>query len=267
MKDTRLISGLLGIPLVIIILVFANVYIVDIAFAIIAVMTLHEYFKALNQKVNPVVEVGYCSTVLIAIFHLIPQGYAWKILAIFVPLCTFFLFLIVIFTNMKINMIDIAVTLLGIAYIVLFLIFLPIIHGMENGKILVWFVLLIAWGTDTFAYMVGRKMGKHKFSDISPNKSIEGCIGGMVGAVLLAMLYAFGVNAYFSMEISYIYIGIMSVLLSIVSQIGDFAASSVKRYVGIKDFSHLIPGHGGMLDRIDSVIFVAPFAYLFLLMV
>ena len=133
---------------------------------------------------------------------------------------------------------------------------------MQNGKILIWFILIISWGTDTFAYCIGKLMGKHKFSKISPNKTIEGCVGGVIGAVILTLIYTYICNTVWNMNISYLVIIIVSVFLSIVSQIGDFAASSIKRYMGIKDFSNLIPGHGGMLDRIDSVIFVAPFVYM-----
>lgn len=165
---------------------------------------------------------------------------------------------------MQIDIKDISITFFGICYIPLFLMFIPLINGMENGKILVWYILLAAWGTDTFAYLVGKTMGKHKFSKISPNKTIEGCIGGTIGAVILILIYTYVCNTYFAMNISYIYITIVGIILSLIGQLGDFSASSIKRYGGIKDFSNLIPGHGGMLDRIDSVIFIAPFAYMFL---
>lgn len=267
MNITRLISGLLGFILVAFVLIIANVYIVDIAFAIIAIMALHEYFNALKKKSNPIVEVGYLSAGLIAGVHLIPNVDVFKVLVITILFIILILFLRIILSNMKVNIIDIAITFFGICYIVIFLIFLPLIHGMENGKILIWFVPFAAWGTDTFAYIVGKNLGKHKFSQVSPNKSIEGCVGGVLGAVIATILYTWFVNTYFAMDFSYIYIGIMSIILSVISQIGDFAASSIKRYVGIKDFSNLIPGHGGMLDRIDSVIFVAPFAYLFLMFI
>lgn len=110
----------------------------------------------------------------------------------------------------------------------------------------------------------GKTLGKHKFSKISPNKTIEGCIGGIVGAIAFGVGFVFFFNTVFSTNFSYITIVFIEIVLSIVGQIGDFAASSIKRYVGIKDFSNLIPGHGGILDRIDSVIFIAPFAYMLL---
>jgi phosphatidate cytidylyltransferase len=112
--------------------------------------------------------------------------------------------------------------------------------------------------------LYGKTIGKHKFSKISPNKTIEGCIGGIIGAIVFGVVLAFAFNAIFNTTFSYIKIILIEIVLSVVGQIGDFAASSIKRYVGIKDFSHLIPGHGGMLDRLDSVIFIAPFAYMLL---
>lgn len=162
---------------------------------------------------------------------------------------------------MKINFKDIAYTFFGITYIVFFTIFVALVNGMKCGNILIWYVIIVSWGTDIFAYFTGKTIGKHKFSKISPKKSIEGCIGGVVGAVLSMLIYTWVVNTYFGMNISYLYITGISVILSLVGQIGDFAASSIKRYVDIKDYSNLIPGHGGMLDRIDSLIFTAPFAY------
>ena len=138
--------------------------------------------------------------------------------------------------------------------------------SIENGKILIWYALFSAWGTDVFAYVIGRtfKLGKHKFSKISPKKSIEGCIAGLIGGVVLSLLYTLCIDKFAGFEISYVKVLIVSLVLSIIGQFGDFAASSIKRFVGIKDYSNLIPGHGGLLDRIDSLIFIAPFAYILL---
>ena len=164
---------------------------------------------------------------------------------------------------MKITFKDVAYTFLGIFYVVFFMMFVAIIDGMENGKILIWYAMFAAWGTDIFAFFIGQKFGKHKFSKVSPKKSIEGCVAGTIGAVLMILIYTYIVNTYLGMNYSYIYVVIMGIILSLIGQIGDFVASSIKRYVDIKDYSNLIPGHGGMLDRIDSLIFLAPFAYIF----
>lgn len=136
-----------------------------------------------------------------------------------------------------------------------------------NGEYLIWYVLICGWATDIFAYLGGKAFSekKHKFSKISPNKSVEGCICGAIGAMCVALIFTIVCNTYFFTNISYISIALISLVLSTIGQIGDFAASSIKRYNNIKDYSNLIPGHGGMLDRIDSILFIAPIAYILLM--
>lgn len=266
MNIKRILSTVLGLPLVGIVLIFGNIYLVDIACAIIAIMALHEYFKCFQIKSKALLGVGYFASALIACIHLIPLGSALILISVLVPIVITILFALVIFSEMKTNIKDIAITFFGICYITIFFMFIPIINGMKDGKILVWYPMIASWGTDIFAYIIGKKFGKHKFSEISPNKTIEGCIGGIIGAIILTIIYTCFVNIYTDMNISYIYITIVSIVLSIIGQLGDFAASSIKRYVGVKDFSDLIPGHGGILDRIDSVLFIAPFAYMLLML-
>lgn len=265
---TRIMSSLLLFPIVVIILIFGNVYVIDAVFTIVALLAMNEFFNAFKEKANPVKWLGYLSCFLIAFLHIIPGYRVGMAIGIGLPLVFLVLFLQVIITNMKTSFNDIAITFFGICYIVGFTMFIPLILGKENGKILVWYVIMFAWGTDVFAYFVGKKFGKHKFSKVSPNKSIEGCIAGAVGAVILGLVYTFAINTNLipDANISYPIIALAAVILSFVGQIGDFAASSIKRFTGIKDFSNLIPGHGGMLDRIDSVIFIAPFAYYLLML-
>ena len=184
-----------------------------------------------------------------------------------IPSILLLLFAQVVATDMKTTFKDMAYTFFGICYIPIFLMFLSLIDGMDHGKILLGYVFMSAWGTDTFAYCVGCKFGKHKFSKVSPKKSIEGCIAGTLGATIIMLIYTFILNNYFSFEFSYVIIGISGIVLSLIGQLGDFAASSIKRYVDIKDYSNLLPGHGGMLDRIDSVLFIAPFAYMLFMMI
>ena len=147
--------------------------------------------------------------------------------------------------------------------------FIPLIEGKENGKIYIWYILIISWGTDVFAFLIGNtfKLGKHKFSKISPKKSIEGSIGGIVGSAIVGFLfgyflldkamggYMFGVALF-----------VIGAIGSVISQVGDLAASAIKRNHGIKDYGHLIPGHGGIMDRFDSVIFTAPMVYFLIIL-
>ena len=264
MDIKRITSGLLGFPLVLIVLLIGNVYVVDVALAIIAILAMDEYFNAISKIAKPVRWIGYLSCLSIALIHVIPEPYLLHTAILAIPTLLLILFIQVIVTEMKTNFKDIAYTLFGILYVIMLLMFFAKINGMENGNILIWYVIFAAWGTDIFAYFIGKYFGKHKFSKISPNKSIEGCIAGTIGAILIMLIYTYIANTFWKMEFSYLAIGIIGFVLSIIGQIGDFAASSIKRYVDIKDYSNLIPGHGGMLDRIDSLIFLAPFAYVLL---
>ena len=269
MNLKRIISGVIGLPIVILIFLSGNIHVIDIAISIIALISIHEYLNSfkVTQKVKPISWICYLVCLSIAVLHVIPSEYLLYIIAIFVPLAILALFLHIIITDLKITIIDIAVTFFGICYIVLFYAFIPMIYGLEKGKFYIWYTIIAAWGTDIFAYAIGRRIGKHKFSKISPNKSIEGCIAGTVGAILLSILYTFLLNKCFNFNINYLIISAISVILSIIGQAGDFSASSIKRYTGVKDFGNLIPGHGGMLDRFDSLIFIAPFAYFLLMLI
>lgn len=124
----------------------------------------------------------------------------------------------------------------------------------------IWLIYIIAFGTDTFAYFTGRFFGRHKlYPQVSPNKTVEGAIGGIIGCVIISLLYF----DYLRIN-KYIYIIIFSVCASIFSMVGDLVASKIKREYGIKDFGNCLPGHGGILDRFDSVLFVAPIVYYFI---
>ena len=261
MRLTRILSGVIGLPIVALILILGNIYVVDVFITLIALISIYEYMGSFKEKCSPVKWIGYLSCVPIAFLHIIPKEYYLYILSLSLFLIIAVLFIQVVLTNMKTSIKDIFVTLFGIVYIVFFLLFIPLLHGTENGKYLIWYILIAAWGTDTCAYFVGSSIGKHKFSKISPKKSIEGSVGGTLGAIIIAFIYTYCINKFGGLNISYLYIGIVTFVLSILSQIGDLSASSIKRTVEIKDFGNLIPGHGGMLDRIDSIIFISPFAY------
>ena len=261
MDIKRITSGLLGFPLVLIILLIGNKYVVDILLTIVALLAMDEYLNAISKVCKPIRWVAYLSCISIAIVHLVPKESINTITTLAIPTILLVLFAHIIATNMKITFKDVAYTFLGIFYVVFFMMFVAFIDGMQNGKILIWYAIIAAWGTDIFAYFIGKHFGKHKFSKVSPKKSIEGCIAGTVGAILLMLLYTYVANTFWGMSYSYGFIAMIGLILSLIGQIGDFAASSIKRYVDIKDYSNLIPGHGGMLDRIDSLIFLAPFAY------
>ena len=255
MSIKRVISGLIGFPIVALVLIFGNQIVIDIAFAIIAAMSFHEYSHAfkVSDKAKPLTWLGYLACVTIALIHVFPREYLMLIIGAVVPIAILLCFAQILITKMKTTIIDAAVTLFGICYIVIFLMFMPIIRAAENGVFLIWYVMFASWGTDIFAYVCGKLIGKHKFSKISPNKTIEGLIGGLVMGTFVASTFYYVV---IDPKISLAILIFITLFLALVGQLGDLVFSSIKRTFGVKDFSSLIPGHGGILDRFDSLIFV-----------
>lgn len=261
----RVSSALILFPLVALIMIIGNKYMISVGLAIIAILSMHEYLRAASKKANPVKWISYLSCAAISLISLVPQELYGNVIMYAIPVILLMLFLQVIVTEMKTNFNDLVYTFMGIIYIALFIGSMAMIRGLENGRILIWYVIFAGWATDVFAYSIGRRFGKqHKLSSVSPKKSVEGCIAGTIGAIAVILAYTYFINLYTSVEYSYIHISIIALILSLIGQIGDFAASTIKRYVEIKDYSDLIPGHGGMLDRIDSLMFIAPFAYMLL---
>lgn len=135
-------------------------------------------------------------------------------------------------------------------------------EGWEQGALLTVLVFLCSWGSDTCAYVVGVLFGKHKMAPkLSPKKSVEGGIGGVAGAALLGVLFALAMNHWGGADVNPLHYAVICGAGGMISQVGDLAASAVKRNHDIKDYGTLIPGHGGILDRFDSVIFTAPVIY------
>ena len=258
----RITSSIIVGLVLIVILVIPNNLITGIVFAIISAVAMYEYLKAISKICKPIKWVGYLSCIIVAIISSIHAMHFFLVLMFLVPSILLILFLQIIITDMKTTFKDIAYTFLGICYIPVFIMFLTLINGLDNGKALLLYIFATAWGTDVFAYCIGHRFGKHYFSKISTKKTIEGCTAGVLGSVIITLIYTVVLNNCFSFDYSYLLIIFVAIVLSLIGQIGDFSASCIKRYVDIKDYSNLLPGHGGMLDRIDSVLFIAPFAYL-----
>ena len=227
----RVLTTVIGLPIVIAFFVLSNQYIIDVLFAILLILAMHEYFGCIKNGVKPVQWIGYLMAVFVAFLHIIPFNIMKNIAIMAIPT------ILTILYGMKGN------------------------SPTENGKILIWYIFLASWGSDVFAYLIGRH-GTHKFSKVSPNKTIEGCVAGVVAAVILSIIYTIIIQKVMNITLLPLPLtGAIAAILSVLGQIGDFAASSIKRNFKVKDFSNLIPGHGGIIDRIDSVIFMAPFAY------
>ena len=258
----RVLTTVLGLPIVALVFLYGNQYVIGSVILVVSIICMYEYYAAIKKVSKPIEWVGYLSNIFIIGAMLVPEEKLMQMVTFSIPVILFILFLHVIITDMKITFKDVAYTLLGILYIPFFFMFLELIRCMENGKILLAYTFVISWSTDIFAYLIGKSLGKHKFSKISPKKSIEGSIAGIIGAVVISLIYIYISNNFWGTEYSYVAISIISVVLSVLSQVGDFVASVVKRFVDVKDYGNLLPGHGGMLDRMDSLVFIAPFMYL-----
>lgn len=258
----RILTTVLGLPIVTIIFLFGDKFIIGGIVLIASIICMYEYFNIIKKVSKPVEWVGYLSNVFIIGATFLNWNLLTYMLIFSIPFLILLLFLQVIVTNMKTTFKDVSYTLIGIMYIPFFLMFMELIRCMENGKILIGYIFTISWSTDIFAYLIGKKWGTHKFSKISPKKSIEGSIAGIIGAIVISLIYTFVVNKYLKMGFSYQLVGIISGIISIISQVGDFVASAIKRFVDVKDYGNLLPGHGGLLDRIDSLLFITPFMYI-----
>lgn len=165
---------------------------------------------------------------------------------------------------------EICFSFLGFFYVPVMMSYVYQIRELPNGLCLVFLVFLSSWISDTCAYLVGVTLGKHKLTPkLSPKKTIEGCIGGIAGSALLGALYGWVLAAHLQEAFGNPVLGcaIVCGFGAVISQIGDLAASGIKRNYDVKDYGNLIPGHGGILDRFDSVIFVAPAIYFLTLFV
>jgi phosphatidate cytidylyltransferase len=151
-------------------------------------------------------------------------------------------------------------TITGIFYIVYFSFHVVLVENTGDPSILVWLIVLSAFGSDVCAYFIGMSIGRHKLCPkISPKKTIEGAIGGVIGSILVCGIFGF----YFADQYFFHCLAI-GAIGAVISQCGDLTASIFKRKMGIKDYGNLIPGHGGILDRFDSVLFTAPTIYYYI---
>lgn len=257
----RVLTAIVGIPLLILIVSFGGLALF-MAIAVLASIAMREYAYAIkDEKVSLnvwlLVTLGLVMT---SSFYFIEE-YTLGVLVLSIMILAG---RDVLKDNTNIS--NTAYGAYGLVYTTFFLGHLILLEGLPQGSMLIWLVFLICFGTDTFAYIIGMRFGKHRLAPkISPKKSVEGSIGGLIAGVVLAVAYGFFLNSAKFEGITVLGFGLIGLVGSAVSQIGDLAASMIKRQFGIKDFGKLFPGHGGVLDRFDSVIFATPVVYYMIL--
>ncbi len=263
----RIVSGIIFAAIAAVILIVNNQLFDSIVITGLAIVATYEFFKAFkNIGIRPISWVGYLGCLAIMTMGgYIGEEYKILFLKIAIPLVLISTFAYIILTKIKRTIIDVAVTTFSLVYIPFLFSFLKLIMNMENGRILIWYVLFGAFASDTFAFLIGSRIGKTKLCpDISPNKTVEGAIGGVLGVVIFYTIFTILINKYLMLGLNVYYFIFVAIIASISGQFGDLTASGIKRYCKIKDFGKLMPGHGGILDRFDSVMFVAPMVYIFI---
>lgn len=260
MLKTRLIGGA-GILIITLICVIIGGLPAFFYVAALSLIGMYELYKANKiEKTLPAI-AGYIGACLYELQMLlkIENG---PMIAIAVSVLL--IMAVYVFTFPKYKAGEIFCAISGIAYLVLLMSFIYYTRTMKDGLYLAVLIYICAWGNDTFAYFVGRKFGRHKMAPVlSPKKSIEGFIGGIAGAALMGCVYGliFGKNLP-SLSTPWLSCTIIGAIGALLAVIGDLAASAVKRDTGIKDYGKLIPGHGGVLDRFDSILYTAPAVYI-----
>ena len=259
----RIVTAVVAIAVFLPILYFSDTVVFAAALGVLSLIATLEMLRCtgLWRKWMLTAPLALCaaSFPLIA-FWLVAPSVAY-VGALVMVLLSLYAFAVMTFSRGKITLPNVSIALTSGFYIVAAFTALSLLrYTVHLGKYVYLICFIGAWVTDTFAYFTGRFFGKHKLiPDVSPKKTVEGSIGGIVFCVLSMLLYGYIVSAITKGAVSanYILLAISGLLISIVSQVGDLLMSAIKRAYGIKDYGRLFPGHGGVLDRFDSVLAVA----------
>lgn len=257
MFKTRLISGIVLVAAALLVIITGGwlLFAVTLALSLIGAF---EFFRATGvreegKKFNALELAGYLGIALYYI-SLVVQWGSMQLMALITAIVV--VMAVYVFTFPRYHADQVIASYFAVIYVGVMLSFVYQTRMLQDGEYIVWLIFLCSWGCDTCAYCAGRLLGKHKMAPVlSPKKTIEGALGGVLGTLILGILYAVFTKG------PVVEYAIICAIGALISMIGDLAASAIKRNKGIKDYGKLIPGHGGILDRFDSVIFTAPMIY------
>ncbi len=250
----RIITGIIGIPVLILIFYYGGIYFFIFSLLVTS-LALWELFSMFEKKSFYPLKIS--GILLSSLLQLIFYFYFREV---FVLLILIFLILISaeVFRKEKINPLNPVIVLFGLVYITIPFILLGSMSEYSKLNPVIYIFVLI-WTCDSAAYFGGKYTGRHKLSSISPNKTIEGSVIGFLFTVIVSIV----IHLIFPSDLNLRDAIVIGILVGVFSQIGDLFESLIKRYCGVKDSSGIIPGHGGILDRFDSVIFVAPLVFIY----
>ena len=261
---TRCISGAV-LVVIALITMFIGGPLLAVTLLLVSLVAFRELTKALKcnkegKGFNALEIVGLAGVVIYYLTVYFGNDTTRLMGIVFVFMASMFFY---VFRFPKFDASQVVATVFSFLYAPVMLSFIYLTRSLEYGAYLVWLILISSWICDTCAYFVGVTIGKKRiFPVLSPKKSLEGCIGGVLGSAIVGALYAYLFMTKV-MDEPYVIpvVAFISVAGAVMSMVGDLAASAIKRNHDIKDYGHLIPGHGGIMDRFDSVIVTAPMIY------
>ena len=259
---TRILTSIVLILILIIMCIFAETDVFSAGLAIVTLIGVYEMLDCTKMKKNPFIAVPLYIAAVSAPFlmrHFRGEFFSHlPKLIISMLLFVLYILTVIVFSNGKLDIGEVFAAVMLSLYIIGALTCIMYVRDLENGGYYWIFAFIGAWITDIFAYFTGRFFGKHKLiPEISPKKTVEGSIGGTVFCVLGFVVYAVILRECFNINVNILICAITGFVSAIVSQIGDLSMSAIKRHYGIKDFGNILPGHGGILDRFDSIMAVA----------
>ncbi len=259
MFKTRLISGIVLVALALFFICSGGTILLG-AMTILSLIGIYELNRVFKIENTFLGALGYFACLL---YYINLKAHFVEDVMVIMLGFLIFLLAVYVFTYPKYHAQQIMAAFFGVFYVGVMLSFLYQTRMLQHGQFVVWLIFLCSWGCDTCAYCVGKLFGKHKMSPIlSPKKSVEGAIGGVIGAMLLTAIYCVAISKAFNIDnLLILPLVVISGVGALISMVGDLAASAIKRNFDIKDYGKLIPGHGGVLDRFDSVIITAPIIY------
>ena len=259
----RVITSIVALCVLIPILLLSNTWVLPIAVAICCFIANYEMLKCIGlvsriELSMPLLAVSVIAPIFARSINSLDKFYIAFSCVVFAIIL--YIMAVAVFSKGRDGVEDISVSAIMSFYVTIGFVSIVLLHDLFTmGHYTYLLIFIGAWITDIFAYFCGRLFGKHKLiPEVSPKKTVEGSIGGTIFAGLSFVLFGFVLNSIeISIELGYIQLFVFGIIAAVVAQIGDLSMSVIKRRYGIKDFGNIFPGHGGMLDRFDSVLAVA----------
>ncbi|MEN6413154.1 MAG: phosphatidate cytidylyltransferase [Veillonellales bacterium] len=266
MLSKRILTAIIGVAVAAFVIQYGQ-WLFTMTVAGLSLTAWYEYCAMLQVKKFSILRnLGFCAILLL--FGCAWLGNSQETVLVIVAV-TVFALLHTVISAKGISIVDAGLTIFGLIYIGLLFTYLVLLrfsdlslqlpntlNFLSPGTAFLWVALIGTWSSDTFAYFIGTQFGKHKLCPtISPQKTVEGAIGGIAGCILIITFLGIW------MQLSTIHSLFLGVLIAIIAPVGDLVESALKRFAGVKDSGRVLPGHGGILDRFDSILFTVPAVY------